>query len=62
VFSWAGVSLQAAEGADLLDGWNIPFAAGVGYLFSENLVVVGGVLGIVDAEADGLVIPIVSLR
>lgn len=62
LFSWAGVSLQAAEGADLLDGWNIPFAAGVGYMFSEKLVVVGGVLGIVEAEADGLVVPIISLR
>jgi len=62
VFSWAGVSFQAAEGADLLDGWNVPFALGAGYLFSEQLVVSAGVLGILEAEADGFVIPIVSLR
>ena len=61
-FTWAGLSVQAAEGADLFDGWNIPFAAGVGYMFSEELVVVGGVLGIVEAETDGKIIPIVSLR
>lgn len=61
-FLWSGVSVQAAEGADLLDGWNIPFAAGVGYMFSEKLVVIGGALGILEAETDGLVIPLVALR
>lgn len=61
-FSWAGVSFQAAEGADFSDGWNVPFALGAGYMFSEKLVVSAGVLGILEAQADGMVIPIISLR
>ena len=61
-FVSSGVSVQAAEGADFRDGWNVPFVAGVGYLVSRELYLSAGLLGILEAETGGFVVPIVGLR
>ena len=64
---WSGfvtsrLSLQSAKGTALIDGWNVPFATGVGYLIHPKLIVSAGVLGIWQAEIGTRVIPLVTLR
>jgi hypothetical protein len=64
---WSGfvtsrLSLQSAKGTPLGDGWNVPFAAGIGYLFTPKLVVSVGVLGTWEAELGTRVIPLASFR
>jgi len=61
-FVTSGVSVQSAGGAKLTDGWNVPFSAGIGYMFSPQLLVSAGVLGILEAELGARVIPIAAIR
>lgn len=61
-FVSSSVSFQAEEGASLGDGWNVPFAFGVGYLINPKLYVSAGVLGIFEAEIGERAIPILGVR
>jgi len=61
-FVSSSVSFQAAGGASLGDGWNVPFAFGVGYLINPKLYVSAGVLGIFEAELGERAIPILGVR
>jgi len=61
-FATSRVSLQAGQGARLVDGWNVPFSAGVGYLINPRLNVSVGVLGILEAQLGATVIPIPAIR
>lgn len=65
--NWSGfatfrVSLQSARGTPLTDGWNVPFAAGIGYSFSPRFTLGVGLLGTWEAQLGTRVIPIASLR
>ncbi|MGE9290485.1 MAG: hypothetical protein ACQKBT_05825, partial [Puniceicoccales bacterium] len=67
VGDWSGfvttrLSLQSAKGTALSDGWNVPFATGVGYRIHPTLQVSAGVLGIWQAQIGTRVIPLVTLR
>ncbi len=56
------VSLQSAKGTSPFEGWNVPFSAGVGYMFHPKFIVSAGALGIFQAQLGTTVIPIVTLR
>ncbi len=61
-FATSRLSLQAAKGTPLSNGWNVPFSAGIGYLINPQLNVSVGVLGTWEAQLGTRVIPIAAIR